>query len=577
MLALFAFLSVLLTLPLAFRFTSALPYGSGDVWQNYWNLWWWKKALFDLHVHPYHTNLLFYPHGADLIFHTHSPFNMLATMPVNWYFGLAAAYNASVLLALTLSGYGGWKLGREITGDARAGFLSGLIFAFFPQHLEQTLEHINLFSTQFLPWALYYLVRLVRQGGLRPALGLGITFGLNALCSWHLGIKLAATCLVVAAAVWSSSRRPAGKVFRELLLAAFTAALVVGPFVAPLIVEIGEGARYYQKPPADRGIDPAYLLTPHFGQPLWGGLVTGRYIDRAYQASGFICYLGFVPLALAALAVARRRRGVLLWGGLALGSLIFALGSPMWWNGRLLEGLWLPFDLLRHAPGLSVLRVANRFLILTSLALGVLAAIGWTSLRKRSDGRFLLVGGLILLEYAWLPFPMQKVDFAPSYQQMLDGPLLRIGAVLDIPFHQRNRTVHNMAAQTVHGRPIAAGYLSTFPPDDDAFIANDPALSDLADVPKLERPIDFRRLIQLGFDTIILHKYRADSYGKKAVAAVPRDHLLERKEALRLGGVPDEKLAEVRRQLEEHAGAAAFEDDRIAIFYLRAGTRSPVR
>ena len=154
-LALFASLSVLLTLPLAFRFTEALPHGSGDVWQNYWNLWWWKTALFELHVHPYHSKLLFHPHGADLIFHTHSPFNMLATLPVSWWLGTAAAYNASVLLALTLSGYGGWLLGREVSGDARGGFLTGLVFAFFPQHIEQTFEHINLFSTQFLPWALY--------------------------------------------------------------------------------------------------------------------------------------------------------------------------------------------------------------------------------------------------------------------------------------------------------------------------------------------------------------------------------------------------------------------------------------
>ncbi len=570
-LALFALLSVLLTLPLAFRFTDSLPAGSGDVWQNYWNLWWWKTALFDLHVHPYHTNLLFHPHGADLIFHTHSPFNMLVSMPVNAWLGMAAAYNFSVLLALTLSGYGGWLLGREVSGDSRGGVLAGLVFAFFPQHIEQTFEHINLLSTQFLPWSLYYLIRLLRQGGQRAAIGFGITFGLNALCSWHLGIKLALCAAFVLAAYWARSERRAKAVVQDLALAALTAVLAVGPFVAPLVVEIASGAEYFQKPAVDRGIDAAYLLTPHFGHPLWGGLVLDSYLERAYQASGFISYLGVVPLALAGLALVRRRRMAWFWAALAGLMLVLSLGSPMWWNGKLLEGVWLPFELLRDMPGLSVLRVANRFLILTSLALAALTALGWSALRNRGDGVFLAVAGLILFEYAWLPYPMQKADFAPSYARMLDGPLLRIGAVLDIPFNQRSQSVHNMAAQTVHGRPIAAGYLSTFPPETEAAIANEPALADLAGVPSLARPIDFRRLVQLGFDTVVLHKTRTNNYRDQAVAAVPRDRLLELKEAMRMGGIPDEKLAEIRRQLEEHNGPAVFEDDRVAIFYLRAG------
>lgn len=575
-LALFGLLSLLLTLPLAFRFTDGLPAGSGDVWQNYWNLWWWKKALFDLGVHPYHTEMLYHPRGADLIFHTHSPFNMLATMPVNLWLGMAAAYNFSVLLALTLSGYGGWLLGREISGDARGGVLAGLVFAFFPQHIEQTFEHINLYSTQFLPWALYYLVRLLRRGDQRAAIGLGVTFGLNALCSWHLGIKLILCSVLVAAGYWTARGRPAKKTFGDLGLAALTASLVVGPFVAPLIVEISTGAEYFQKQAVPRGIDPAYLFTPHFGHPLWGGLVLDDYLDRAYQAAGFVCYLGLIPLALAGVALYRRQSKAWFWATFAALMLVLSLGSPTWWNGELQSADWLPFSFLREVPGLSVLRVANRFLILTSVGLAALTALGWASLKRRSDGLFLAVAALIVAEYAWIPYPMQAVELAPSYQQMLDGPLLRIGAVLDIPFNQKNRSVHNMVAQTLHQRPIAAGYLSTFPPATEAAIANEPALADLAGAPKLERPIDFRRLVQLGFDTVVLHKTRTDSYREQALASVAPEQLMERKAALRLGGIPDEKMAEVRRQLEAHSGPAAFEDDQVAIFYLRAGS-SPQR
>jgi hypothetical protein len=255
------------------------------------------------------------------------------------------------------------------------------------------------------------------------------------------------------------------------------------------------------------------------------------------------------------------------WLVFSLATLLLALGARPWFNGALLD-IPLPFALFDVIPLFEVLKVANRFLILTSLGLAVLAGIGWTALRNRSDLRFCGLAALILFEYAWLPYPTQKVEFPPAYQHMLDGAILRIGAVLDIPFHQRNRSVHNMAAQTVHGRAIGGAYLTTYPPATLAAIENEPALADLADVPKLERPIDFRRLTQLGFDTVVLHKYRADSYAERRLASIPRERLLERKEALRMGGIPDETMDEIRRQLTAKNGPPAFEDDRVAIFYL---------
>lgn len=559
-----------MTAPLAFRFTTRLPAGAGDLWQNYWNFWWWKQAVFELAASPYRTEYLFFPSGTDLVFYTHSAFNQIVALPINWLLGEAAAYNFCLLLALTLSGYGAYRLTRELAGDPLAGALAGIVFAYFPQHMEQTLEHLNLFSTQFLPLALYYLVRLLRRGSGRDALGLGIMFALNALCSWHLGLMLILSIAPLVIAGLIRPERPRLETLKLVGLAGLLAALLVWPAVDPLIERMIAGETYYQKPDVDRGIDPLYLITPHYAHPVAGPLLISRYLDRAYQASGFVCYLGFVPIGLAFLAVRRGVRGRLYWLGYSLATLALALGSPMWFNGTLLEGVrWLPYELIRGAPLLTVLNVANRFLILTSLGLAVLVGLGWTALRNRSDKRFYLLAGLVLFEYWWLPYPTQEARFPEAYAEMREGPILRIGAVLDIPFHQRNRTVHNMAAQTVHGRPIGGGYLTTYPPETLAAIENEPALADLAGVPKLQRPIDFRRLIQLGFDTVVLHKYRADSYGKQAVAAVPREDLLGRKAALRLGGVPDAKLDAIRAQLEAHSGPAAFEDELVAIFYLK--------
>lgn len=355
------------------------------------------------------------------------------------------------------------------------------------------------------------------------------------------------------------------RIVRDLALAAVLAAATLAPAVQPMFSEIAAGATYYEKGAVDRGIDATYLLTPHFGHPVWGGLVLDRYVDRAYQASGFLCYLGFAPLALAGIAVARRARGWRLWLGYSLVTLVLALGAQPFWNGALIGSVTLPFAVLGSLPLLDVLRVANRFLILTSLGLGVLAGIGFAALSRPSNRLFYGLAALICFEYAWLPYPTQKVDFPPAYREMLAGPILRIGAVLDIPSYEKNRSVHNMAMQTLHDRPIADGYLSTYPPGPVAAVAAEPAL----DV--LNRPLDARALIRMGFDTVVLHKYRADSYGKRKLEQTPREDLMARKEALRMGGIPDEKMDEIRRQLTAICGEPAFEDDRVAIFYLPAG------
>lgn len=568
-LTLFVSLTIVLTAPLAFRWTTHLPAGSGDVFQNYWNFWWWKTALLELGQSPYKTDLLFHPFGTDLIFYTHSSFNMIVSMPINYWLGETAAYNFCTLLGLSLSSYGAYLFVREITGDPRAGVLGGIVFAFFPQHVEQTIEHLNLTSTQFLPWAAYYFTRVAKAGGVRNALGLGLMFALNALCSWHLGLFLLLGLLPLWLHRLRTPERPRLETAWLLAVAAVTAGILLWPAVGPLVTEMASGAEYYQKERVNRGIDSLYLFLPQPDHPVFGSLVYGKYLDRAYRASGFICFLGFTVLLMTWLAVKRRATGSLFWIGFTLATFVLALGSPTWWNGELVEGLPLPYEITRNLPLLSVLNVANRFLILTSLGLAVLAGLGWTKLQSQTDRRFLLVGGLIFFEYLWMPFPTREVVIPPSYQQMVDDPIMRIGGVLDLPFHLRSSSVQNMMAQTVHGRPIGGGYLSMMTPDTQAQIDAEPALATLQGKSKFEEPLDFRRLIQLGFDTVVLHKYKANSRKTEDLAKVEGGNLLDIKFARRSGGFADETIADLRRQLEEHNGPPAFEDHRVAIFYLR--------
>lgn len=569
--AIFALLAVGMTFPLAWNFATAIPFGAADIFQNYWNFWWWEKSLRELGQHPYHSAWLFFPFGTDLIFHTHSSFNMLAAMPFTAAYGPAAAYNFCVLLALFLSGFGAYWLVLELTGDSRGALLGGLVYAYFPQHIEQTLEHLNLFSIQFIPIALLFFVRLGRDGGQRNILGLGGAFALNTLCSWHLGLKLLLTLLAFTLYRLWRPLRSRRLFLRDLAMAGAVAALITLPFVAPLIAEMLEGADYYRKPAVERGIDPFFLLIPGYGHPLFGPLLADVYADRAYKAAGFLSYLGLVPVLLAALALLRRPSWSLPWAVYGLGATVMALGAHTYWNGTLIESVALPFGLLNYIPILGLMNVANRFLILTSLALAVLVGLGWTTLRKRTDARFALLAGLIVFEFLWLPYPVQEVEFSPLLSKIAASPTR--GAVLDIPFNQRGLSVPNMMAQTVHNRPIGDGYLSTIPPEPMEAIENDPVLSDLAGVPKIEKPIDCGHLRELGFGFVVMHKERTDGHLEVMLEKIPPEQLYERKLVERMGGIPDETFAKVREVLANGCGLSFEEDEEYVVFNLTSGSR----
>jgi hypothetical protein len=551
-------LTVLLTWPLAARLDSALPAGAGDLWQNLWNFWWWDRALRE-GLSPWWTPYLFHPGGADLAFHTHSPLNML--LFARWL-EPETAYGAAVLVSSWLSAFGAYLLARELTGSARAGLVAGLVFAFFPHRMEQTLEHLNLFSTQFLPLTLWAFFAHARRGGGGLVLALGACFAANALCDWQLAIQLTGLLALLALVAWLRPVRPRAALARDWALAGALAVLLTLPAAWPLLRGIQEGAPY-QKPAVEKGADLAFLLRPHFHHPLWGELTREAYLERrGYASAGFVSYLGVVPLALAGLAVARRRAGGVLWAGIFLGSLLLALGAHPRVEGRLLEEVTLPFAWLRELPVLGTLRVANRFLTPAGLALAVLAAHGFVALARRSDARFALVLGLVALDYLWLPYPLRERDASPLLARLREaGPP---GAVIDIPFTVGPAAGSDMVAQTVHGRPIAGGYPSVPSPAILAALEREPALADLQGIqPKLARPVDRERLVALGFGVVLLHKDR------RAGGPPPSNEpsLLGRGLS-QMGEMEPAHFDGARRRVEAACGEPFYEDERVAAFRL---------
>ncbi len=563
-------LAIVFTWPLFPSMTTMLPHGANDIWQNYWNFWWWREALFELGKNPYSTDLLFHPYGTSLVLHTHSTFNQIVALPVNLILGPIAALNFATLLGFILAGIAAHQLAYDVTGNRSGAYLAGLIFAFFPHHIEQSLEHLNLSSLQFLPWVAMYGLRIMRGGSRRDAVLFGVVFALNALACWHYALFTLLILPWLWLVEWLGAEDRAAKA-REFLVASLIGAgafaLVMLPFIVAMYSEAVD-LETYAKDPIDKGIDLAFLLVPSDQHPLLGRLTQGFYAaSRTHPSVGSQAFLGYTVLFLVAVALVRRRkeRAVIAWGLVFGCSFVLALGAHPTFAGNQL-GVTLPHDVFQYIPILKGLRVANRFIVISMLALAVLAAIGFAAREGRRKWAAVVCFALISFEYLWLPYPMQEPDFSPVLDRLAGEAE---GAVLSIPFTAHSMTVLNLAYQTRHKRPIAGGYISVSPRGE-AALGHDAVVWQLSGLePPVAGRIDIDHLRKLGFSHVAIHMDRAREYLKEGSERLPPSATFyERRPYDYHRGISRERLEYLSRLFAAEVGPPTLEDSRVRVFRL---------
>ena len=467
-LGLYLLITLVISFPLILDFGGRVIGDGGDAWQNIWNYWWTGQALLGRH-NPYQTPYLYAPYGVPLYLHSLNLFNALVSLPVQWLFGLVAAYNFVVLLSFTLVGYWTYLLVSLLTGSRRAGFVGGVIFAFSSYQTTQLfLGQSNLFASEWLPAYAYGLIAANNSQGRRRTLFSGLAFFslvFTMLCDWQYIIFLA--LFTLAYTVYAViSRRSVGPL---VIVAA------VGlPFLlvtAPLLIKTFGEINSKLVPPTNDSFVRAYsadLLSfwlPSPRQFLWGSWSNSLAPTALDLGHNRAIFLGGLPILLALVGLARSRWQALLWGGLALVGFGLALGPMLQVGGVLHADIGLPFGLIEGIPGLNVARVPVRFVVLVVLALAVLGGFGLATLQARFLDRFKppvglaltgLLVALLLAEHLAIPFPSEAAQFPPFYQQLAASN--EPGAILEIPY-SKNRSL-SLYYQTIHHHPIVGGYLS---------------------------------------------------------------------------------------------------------------------
>ena len=565
-LLLFTVLTLIMTWPLITKINTVYAGNNEDLWTFQWDNWWTRYALQhgdDILFTP----VQFYPIGVSLAAHSLSFYNSLLWIPLAALSGDIAAYNITVLLTFILSGYTMFWL-MEYLLDARgkmqaakqrtpalaprhsagasvgesayqqstidnqrstaAALIAGIIFAFAPYHFSQSLGHVSLASVQWFPLLTLFILKATRETSKCNAVWIGVTTFLITATRLQFLVLGGVVFALFVVIDWLALRREWTRGAGLRLIAGAALGLMLSlPMVLP-------AARLYTQTAASDALiadeqtwgqtDLAAYFVPMTYHPILGTLVQPLY-DNFIKNKAWMPYLGYLALFLAVLGTLSQRRRA--WPWLATGGFLFimALGPFLRVNGAELTSIGLPYALIGDKFPLNTLRSPDRYNLLLSLPLAVLAAWGVSALLRRlqtanlvyrrplvtsaiSSGVALLVGGVILFEYLGIPYQMSEpLPASPFYAWLAASP--ESYAILDIPLDRTDTKLY-LYYQTLHAHPTVQGRVARVPPEATALFEQIPLLAAWQESLGAPRPLDLgQQLAQLAAHNvryIILHK-----------------------------------------------------------------------
>ncbi len=391
--AFFVALAVLATRPLIFSLQGATLVGPDpliDLWTIHWLT---GHAL--LPGQLFHGNI-FAPFAYAALHSDLSLGTAVLLLPLRPFVrDPMPLYNLGVLLALAFGGWSFQALARGLGASRGAALVAGTLAAFGSHQLFH-VYHLNLLSSGWLALFLLGLQRLLERPSAGAVALCGLAFALNALSSGYYAV--AAVVLAPLFALWHWRRFD-----RRRLMAALLATLVGALLLAPYLR--GYAALRHEttlrRPP---GLSVRMAFQP--ARDLGSRALVGRALVGAGEG-GEKLFPGVVTLALAALALARRRPQAGFYAAAVSALTLLSLGPRLEVCGLTLD---LPYAWLAGLPPFDSMRHPYTFAAVAVMLLAVLAALGAEALPAAWRRRVLpLVVALAVIETVGPPVAVRPL------------------------------------------------------------------------------------------------------------------------------------------------------------------------
>ncbi len=314
----YSVLSVIMTWPLILGLGSDVPGDLGDSLLNMWILGWGAEHVPRLLTgsigwSEFWNANIFHPEPLALALSEHLFGQVLQILPVYWLTGnIILCYNLLFISTFALSGLGTYLLVRDLTGDKRAAFIAGLIFAFLPYRIA-SVPHVQVLSSQWMPFALYGFNRFITDDKSLPrrssrefwrAKSGALVGGTAALvmqnwsCGYYLLYFAPFVPLFALHRMWTEGKLRDLRIWASLAGAAVTTLLLTLPFLFP-----------YQQAQEFFGLERPFGEVVLFSANVWSYITASENLAlwgrtlRFYPYGEGETFLGFVPWLLALIAV----------------------------------------------------------------------------------------------------------------------------------------------------------------------------------------------------------------------------------------------------------------------------------
>jgi len=247
---------------------------------------------------------IFHPSPLTLAYSDHLVAQAIQIFPVWVATGNPIlSYNLLFISTFVLSGLGMYLLMRELTGNSTAAFAAGLLFAFAPYRLPQS-SHLQVLSSQWMPFVFYGMTRYFDSGRLRPLAGAAASLVLQGLSSgYHL---LYFPPFAAAYILWEVARRHRWRdrrMWLQISAAGALAAAAIAPFLLPYAAMRTLWDTLRPAAEVSRFSADVYSYATAFSeQRIWGDIL------RAFPKPEGDLFPGLVPLVLALAGIAWRRQ-----------------------------------------------------------------------------------------------------------------------------------------------------------------------------------------------------------------------------------------------------------------------------
>ena len=302
---LYSVFSVILTWPLILGIGSDVPGDLGDSLLNMWILGWGAEHAPRLLSgaitwSEFWNANIFHPDPLALALSEHLFGQVLQILPLYWLTGnIILCYNLVFISTFALSGFGTYLLVRDLTGDRRAAFIAGLVYGFLPYRIA-SVPHVQVMSSQWMPFALYGINRFITTGSSRAlAGGTAALVMQNWSCGYYLLYFAPFVPLFVVHRMWTSGTLGTVRIWVGLMVAAAGTLVLTLPFLIPY--QAAQQLFGFERPFGEVVLFSANVwsyITASENLQLWGRIL------RFYPHGEGETFLGFVPWLLAGVAVA---------------------------------------------------------------------------------------------------------------------------------------------------------------------------------------------------------------------------------------------------------------------------------